>query len=101
MSLSSECLFCLKPESFVTVVAVCSSYLDRFTWRHDSTLNFIANNLPSEHIQTIDADLPSFSNPSIITGDEYRPDRLILTKDNCLYVLELNVGYETNRSKLE
>ena len=56
----------------------------------------MANNLPSEHIQTIYADLPSFSNPSIITGDDYRPDLLILTKDNCLYVLELTVGYETN-----
>jgi hypothetical protein len=54
------------------------------------------NNLPSEHIQTIYADLPSFSNTSIITGDNYRPDLLILTKDNCLYVLELTVGYETN-----
>ena len=40
--------------------------------------------------------LPSFSNPSIITGDDYRPDILILTKDNTLYVLELTVGYETN-----
>ena len=93
---SSECSFCLKPESLLHVVAGCSSYLDRFTWRHDSILNFIANNLPSEHIQTIYADLPSFSNPSIITGDDYRPDLLILTKDNCLYVLELTVGYETN-----
>ena len=64
--------------------------------KHDSILNFIANNLPSEQIQTIYADLPSFSNPPIITGDDYRPDILILTKDNCLYVLELTVGYETN-----
>jgi hypothetical protein len=39
----------------------------------------MANNLPSEHIQ--------------ITGDDYRPDLLILTKDNCLYVLELTIGY--------
>ena len=27
---------------------------------------------------------------------DFRPDLLILTKDNCLYVLELTVGYETN-----
>ena len=70
--------------------------MDRFTWRHDSILNFIANNLQSDHIQKIFADLPSFSNPSIITGDIYRPDLLILTKDNTLYVVELTVGYETN-----
>ncbi|CAB3996333.1 Hypothetical predicted protein [Paramuricea clavata] len=67
------------------------------TWRHDSILNFIADNLPSEHIRTIYADtLSSFSNLSTITGDDYRPDLLILTKDNCLYILELTVGYETN-----
>ncbi|CAB4024715.1 Hypothetical predicted protein [Paramuricea clavata] len=93
---SSECSFCINPESLLHVVAGCSSYLDRFTWRHDSILNFIANNLPSEHIQTIYADLSSFSNPSTITGDDYRSDLLILTKDNCLYILELTVGYETN-----
>ena len=41
-------------------------------------------------------DLPPFPNPSVITGDDFRPDLLILTKDNCLYILELTVGYETN-----
>ena len=40
--------------------------------------------------------LPSYPNPSVITGDDHRPDLLILTKDNCLYILELTVGYETN-----
>ena len=88
--------FCLQSETLLHVVAGCSSYLDRFTWRHDSILNFIANNLQSDHIQKIFADLPSFFNPSIITGDIYRPDLLILTKDNTLYVVELTVGYETN-----
>ena len=71
-------------------------YLDRYTWRHDSILQFISNNLSSQHIQNIYADLPSFPNPSVITGDHFRPDLLILTKDNCLYILELTVGYETN-----
>lgn len=92
---SSDCSFCLKPESLVHV-AGCSSSLDRFTWRHDSILQFITNSLPSQYIQKIYADLPSFPNPSVVTGDDYRPDLLILTKDNCLYILELTVGYETN-----
>ena len=61
-----------------------------------SILNFIANNLQSDHIKKIVADLPSFSNPSMITGDIYRPDLLILTKDNTLYVVELTVVYKTN-----
>ena len=93
---SSECSFCLNSESLLHVVAGCSSYLDRYTWRHDSILQFISNNLSSQHIQNIYADLPSFPNPSVITGDHFRPDLLILTKDNCLYILELTVGYETN-----
>ena len=40
--------------------------------------------------------MPSYPNPSVITGDDHRPDLLILTKDNCLYILELTVGYVTN-----
>jgi hypothetical protein len=45
LSSSSECSFCINPESLLHVVAGCSFYLDRFTWRHDSILNFIANNI--------------------------------------------------------
>ena len=86
---SSECSFCLSAESLLHVVAGCSSYLDRFTWEYDSILQFTANNLPSQHIQNIYADLPSLPNLSVITGDDYRADLLILSKDNCLYILEL------------
>ena len=32
----------------------------------------------------------------IITGDEYRPDMLLLTTENTLYVAELTVGHESN-----
>ena len=93
---SPECSFCLYPETLPHVVAGCNSYLDRFTWRHDSVLNFIGNNLPLAQIQKIFAELPLFSNPSIITGDDYRPNILIFTKDHILYVLELTVGYESH-----
>ena len=67
-----------------------------FYLKADSILQFILNNLPSQHIQNIYADLPPFPNPSVITGDDYRPDLLNLTKENCLYILELTVRYETN-----
>ena len=93
---SSECSFCLLPESLLHVVAGCSSYLNRFNWRHDKILNFIAKNIPSDNIKKIFADLLSFSNPSMITGELFRPDLIILTKDNTLFILELTVGYETN-----
>ena len=56
----------------------------------------------SQHFQNIFVHLPGFSNPSIITGDKHRPDLLLTTKDNCLYILELTVGYETNlRNNIE
>ena len=42
---SPDCSFCLSPESFLHVVAGCQHYLECFTWRHDSILNFIATSL--------------------------------------------------------
>ena len=47
ISSSSDCSFCLSPETLLHIVAGCKSYLDqgRFTWRHDSVLKFIAKSL--------------------------------------------------------
>ena len=45
------------------------------------------------------ADLPFFSSPSLITGDSLRPDLVLISPDNTLYLLELNVGFETNIEK--
>ena len=45
LSQSPDCSFCLNPESLLHIVAGCQHYLDRFTWRHDSILNCIANSL--------------------------------------------------------
>jgi hypothetical protein len=41
-------------------------------------------------------DVPGSKSPSIITGDTYRPDLLLLLSNGSLYVVELTVGYETN-----
>ena len=84
------------PETLLHVVAGCQSYLQRFTWRHDSILNFIAETLQTTCAAQIYADLPGFRTPSIISGDTYRPDLLLLTPDNKLYIVELTVGFETN-----
>ena len=90
---TSECSFYLNPESLLRIVAGCKTYLDqgRFTWCHDSVLHFKA-------VQGIKlfSDLPCYLSPSIITGDTFRPDLLLLLPLNCLYVLELTVGYESN-----
>ena len=39
-----------------------------------------------------------FASPSIISGDEQRPD-MIIKRNNDLWILELSVGFETNLEK--
>jgi len=41
-------------------------------------------------------DLPGYPSPCIITSDKLRPDILFSTADNIFYIIELNVGFETN-----
>ena len=41
-------------------------------------------------------DLPGFVSPSVITGDQLRPDLLWAIEDKVLYILELTVAFETN-----
>ena len=98
LSQSPDCSFCLNPESLLLVVAGCQQYLDRFTWRHDSILNFVVKSLqPVINVHSsLYADVNGFLNPSIITGENYRPDLLFLIQSKCLYVLELTVGFESN-----
>ena len=98
LSQSPDCSFCLNSESLLHVVAGCQQYLDRFTWRHDSVLNFIAKSLqPVINVHSsLYADVNGFLNPSIIAGENYRPDLLFLIQSNCLYVLELTVVFESN-----
>ena len=95
---SSDCSFCLASESLLHVVSGCQHYLDRFTWRHNSVLNFIALSLKSVNNTTLYADLDGYISPSIISGDQYRPD-LILKTPNALFILELTVGFESNLEK--
>ena len=98
LSPTSDCSKCLQAETLLHVVSGCNSYLDRFTWRHDSVLNFLAHTLLPVRDTKFFADLPGFNSPSIVTGDEYRPDMLLTTSDNTLYVVELTVGHESNLS---
>ena len=92
LSQSPDCSFCLNSESLLHVVAGCLQYLDRFTWRHDSILNFIAKSLQPVIINvhsSLYADFNGFLNPSKITGENYRPDLLFLIQSKCLYVLQI------------
>ena len=95
---SPDCSFFLHPESLLHIVAGCQQYLDRFTLRHNTILNFIAKSLqPVINVHSsLYADVNGFLNPSLITGENYRPDLLFLIQSKCLYVLELTVGFECN-----
>jgi len=77
ISSNSDCSFCLQP--LLHVVAGCQKYLDRFTWRHDSILNFHTKTLSVLDECKLFVDLPGYESPSFVTGDEYRPDLLLLT----------------------
>ena len=98
LSQSSDCSFCLCPESLLHVVSGCKSYLEeeRYTWRHNSALHFVASTLQSVRYSSLYADLPGFLSPCIITGDQLRPDMLLSIGKTTLYMIELTVGFETN-----
>ena len=73
-------------------------YLDqvRYTWPHNSALKFLTTSFQALNGSSLYADLPGFLSPSIITEDQLRPDLLLKTKENCLYVVELAIGFEKN-----
>ena len=43
-------------------------------------------------------DLPGSVSHSVVTGHSLRPDLLLEVHNKCLYILELSIGYETNRT---
>ena len=97
LSSSSDCSLCLKPESLLHVVAGCTTYLNegRFTWRHDSMLQFISKSLKSIPA-VLYLDLPGYITPSVISGNSLRPDLVLTVSSKCLYILELTVGFEAD-----
>ena len=97
IGLSSAFSSCLQSETLQHIVSSCKSYLDqgRYTWRHDSVLNFTANTLSELPSCSIYADVPAFLSPSLVTGDSLRPDLLLITRNKTLYILELTIGFET------
>ncbi len=99
LSPTSDCPQCLGPETLLHVVAGCQSYLQRFTWRHDSILNFLATNLQTVNNSCLYVDLPGYKSPSIITGDTYHPDMLLLPSNDIICIIELTVGFESNLRK--
>ena len=66
-----------------------------YNYRHDSILLNLGRIL--ESIKSIDIyiDIPGYKCPTMITGENQRPD-LIMISNNKLYLLKLTASYETN-----
>ena len=48
-------------------------------------------------MRRIYADLEGYLSPSIVSGEDKRPDIIIVERDN-VYIFELTIGFETNIS---
>ena len=66
----------------------------RYTWRHNSVLQVVANSL-TRFCSNLFVDLPSFASPCIITGEQERPD-IVIVQQKAVMLLELTIGFETN-----
>ena len=91
------CPACKNPQTLGHVVCGCKVHLNekRYNYRHDSILLNILKSLVTCEGINVYCDLPEYKNPSIITGDDYRPD-ILFVKQNKLFIIELSVGFETN-----
>ena len=66
----------------------------RYAWRHNSVLKIIANTL-SRSCKSLYVDLPSFASPCTVTGDQDRPD-IIIVQHKTVTLVEITVCFETN-----
>ena len=62
----------------------------------NSALNFLAQTFQAIGSSKLYVDLPAYLSLCIVTGDSLRPDLLLISPNNCLNILELTVGFETN-----
>ena len=62
LSITSDCSFCLQPESLLHVIAGCKAYLNqgRYNWWHNSASSFIAHTLQSIKSAKLYVDLPGY-----------------------------------------
>ena len=77
---NSLCPACKNPQTLGHVVGGCKVHLNekRYNYRHDSVLLNILKALVTCDGITVYGDLPDYKNPSIITGEEYRPISYLL-----------------------
>ena len=90
--------FCDQQQTLGHAIGGCETALleSRYNWRHDSVLLNIYKTIKLQVLQVfVDIGYP---NPSIITGNEQRPDFAIVKSDSLL-LLGLTVSFETKLRK--
>ena len=89
---------CLQSETLQHIASSCKSYCEngRYAWHHNSVLSYLAKSMSLIKNALLYVDLPSFSSPSLITGDSLMPDLVLVLNNATVYLLELTVGFETN-----
>ena len=99
-ALTKICDYCPEVQTLNHVVAACKSALreGRCTWRHNSILLNLSLIIKSK-VKHLYVDLPDYLSPTMITGEDFRPDMVICDSSGKWYVLELTCCYETNISK--
>ena len=86
---SSLCLHCNKIQTLSHVVAGCETSLKekRYNYPHDSILLNLGRILESIKSRDIYIDIPGYTCPTMITGENQRPDMIVIS-NNKLYLLE-------------
>ena len=103
---NAKCDLCKKRERLHHTLNNCDIMLDRYSWRHDSILNFmyttIKDKLQSDNNVTVFADLPfahegNTTLPIDIIITAQKPDLVIIDRNKRNIILfELSVPFELN-----
>ena len=99
-ALTKICDYCSEVQAVNHVVAVCKSASreGRYTWPHNSILLNLSLIIKSK-VKHLYVDLPDYLSPTMITGEDLRPDLVICDNSGKWHVLELTCCYKTNISK--
>ena len=94
-SATSDCSFVVSlSHSFI--LSLVATRIKMKGVLHNSALNFLTEALQTVQYAKLYVDLPGYLSPCIITGNNLRPDILLSTADNILYIIELTVAFESN-----
>ena len=98
---SSDCKFCQQTQTLCHVVGGCISSLrdGGYNWRHDSKIVNMAKFITELKNVQVFADIDQYRSPSIITGEDLKPDLIVVYQSKDIYILELTVGFEPNIEK--